>query len=340
MEDKKITIEELKNSGFIHEEPTPESYHAGGPDIPLGAVLSPLDPPPIIFPDGIGWKQVMLDYGIPEIQFNRNFDTFSCTCYATAKALCLYLFKVYNIKVTMSEMFNAFFAGVVPGRGTSAERAFESFRKNGWVEDKDYPFTESTTQIEFSSRPPQSIILKAANNLTEWDIHYEHLTPATDKVIFEAHKRTPVIVSVFAWARKANGIYTDATKAANHLTLSLERSGNNSIICDSYPKDFKYVKNSEIAVGELFKELEAGFQYYSAHRIWLTPSANKPNILNMFKKIVRDVSGGFWFVKNQKKAAISTMPALLGALADEIGCKTLQPNELNALETYPFFGKN
>lgn len=66
----------------------------------------------------------------------------------------------------------------------------------------------------------------------------------------------------------------------------------------------------------------------------------KLNIINMLTKIVRDITGGFWFVKDGKKAPIKTLPAFIGAFVDEVGCKTIQPDDLNKLTDFPFFGNN
>ena len=73
---KQIIIEELKNSGFVLADPSPQNYNSplfGALGVPLVGVSSPLKQPPIILPTGKGWRKVVEDYGEPEIQFNENF---------------------------------------------------------------------------------------------------------------------------------------------------------------------------------------------------------------------------------------------------------------------------
>lgn len=62
-------------------------------------------------------------------------------------------------------------------------------------------------------------------------------------------------------------------------------------------------------------------------------------IKKMFKKIVRDNTGGIWFVKAGKKQKVETVLDLTGALVDEIGAKTLDDKTLNSYPNFKFFGK-
>lgn len=288
MTDKKIIIEELKHSGLIIEPPHFENYHSklfGAVGEEFIGTISPVEPP-VIFESGKGWLKVWNDYGISELQFNPNFDTFSCVIFSIAKALCLYLFKQYGLKVTVSEMYNAFYAGVVPNRGTTIEKGMESFRKHGWVSDKDYLFTADTTAAQFYAQPPKTITVMAEGKLTEWNFYW-NVIPTTLEAIKKAYRRTPVVLTGFAWASYfGEGVYYDYNNPANHAFLGLEIKDNgNNLISDTYPKDFQYVKNSDIEAGALVKELDKSFHYGSAHTCWLTPKKKVPSIyLALLKK--------------------------------------------------------
>lgn len=283
MEVKKIIEIPVKNTGLIVEDPKPENYRAtalfGAVGEKVVGTASPLAEPPIIFPGGKGWLLTAKNYGICEKQFNDNFDTFSCVIYTIAKATCYYLFQAYGIKITISEMYNAFFAGVVPNRGTTIEKGMESFRKNGWVSDEDYPFTPETTIQQFFRKPPKSIILKANGVLTEWEFHWEVL-PKNLKAIFEAYKRTPVVLTGFAWASYyGEGVFYDNGNPANHAFLGLEAKEmpvpdiiSNNIIDDTYPRDRN---DNDLIKDDMLKELHSSFRYGSAHRVWLTPKKKK-----------------------------------------------------------------
>lgn len=347
MNDKKLIINEVKNSGLILEPPR-DKDHIGGvqkEDKILYGVVSPQTEPPIIFPDNPDWNAVCED---TELQFNRIFDGFDCVLFGIAKATRWYLKKVYNIETTIAEMYNAFFANVKQGYGTTIHDGMESFRLWGWVEDKDYPFTESTTLKQFQTRPPQSIILKAKGQLEVWDFHWEALVNDNAR-IGDYYKRTPVVFTGFAWASYyGEGVYYDYNNPANHAFAGgkIKENGNN-LISDNYPKDFEYKQN--VTDDELIKELDKDFHYGSMHRCWLTPNYEKTTLINklknMFKKISRDIHGGFWFLKTVNgvvmKQKIEDLTGFMGAIIDEIGVanNNLTDEFLAKTPDFNFFGK-
>jgi hypothetical protein len=279
--------------------------------------------------------------------------------FTIAKATCLYLFKVYGIKIDISEMFNAFFAGVVANRGTSIERGMESFRTKGWVSDADYPFTPETTLAQFFARPPLKIELMAKGIKTVWEFHWEVL-PNNLAAIFEQYKRTIVVLTGFAWASYyGEGVYLDYNNTPNHAFLGCEPKDNgNNLISDTYPKNFEYVDQGLLNPEDLIKELDKGFKYGSAHACWLTPF--KPTlytkIIDMFKKAFRTVHGAFFFFKRVEvkdatgkviesflgKQKIDSIEGLLGWLVEEFGVlkNNVSDAEAATYRDYKFFGKN
>lgn len=346
----KLIINEVQNSGYKpggdHEDDyRSEIYKKIGEPV-MGAV-SPLPKSPVVFGNSIGWRSLALEYGNPEIQFNKHFDTFSCVVYGIAKATCYFLYKQYGIKTTIAEMYNAFFAGVIPRSGTTVRKGMESFRKYGWVKDSEYPFTADMTADDFFGAPPKRIKLLADKTLTEWDFHWE-IVPKTLEGIIEQYKRTPVVLSGYAWAYKnINGenIYYDGGRNANHVFVGLEEIADGNNLCDdTYPKNFKNKENLE--KDELFKTLHKSFNYGSAHCCWVTPTAKSKITLinfikNMFEKISRDVHGGFWFIKNNRKQKITDWTSMLGSIIDEVGVKknNLTDDELSTIPDFKFFGR-
>jgi len=337
----KIT-HEVKNSGFIHEEPPVEDYKA----VLGGISKSPLKEPPTIFKDGIGWKEVWAEYDVAELQFNRKFDTYSCVVYGIAKATCLYLYEVYDINITISEMYNAFFADVVQNKGTTVSKGFKSFRKHGWISDKKYSFNYETTAKEFFRKPPKEICIKAEGSLLKFDFHYEVLENNLE-TIFEAYKKTPVVLSGFAWIGSDLGVYFDNGNTPNHVFLGLEPLINgNNLISDTYTKNFKYKNESELRSEDLLKELDKSFKYGSAHRCWVTLKKEKKSLLNktidMLKKIGRDIRGGLYFIKDGKKQKIENGFQGFAALVEELGIDPKNNNvsdeKLAKLKDYKFFG--
>jgi hypothetical protein len=364
-EDKKIIIIPVSNS-VIPEDTQSKDYNANDDGIlveqvpgkvinvedekPMGGVITPLIPPSIIFKDGHGHLKYQ---GAPEMQFNRLFDSYSCVIYTIAKAICYNLRERYNIDITISEMFNAYYANVRQGVGTTIRAGMESFRLHGWVEDKDYPFTAETTLKQFQQQPPIEIVNKATGELTKWKFNWEVLGRDHNS-IKENLKRTVICGTGFAWASYyGEGVYYDYNNPANHAFLIVDykindKGGINLIADDSYPRDNRFDDDS--TPDEFIKELDASYSMGSCHRVWLTPVLPQPNnktlinkITNMFLKIGRSIHGAFFFIKDGKKAEINSWKAAFGAIIDEVGIlpanNNLTDEKLSSIPDYPFFGK-
>ena len=346
---RKVLIRERKDTGFVFEPEAPKDYvrkTSFNPDAPLGR-MSAAPAMPVIFKDGHGWNDIINQFK-PEMQFNSKFDSFSCTIFSSAKALCAYLLKVYGIKITISEMFNAFYAGVVSGRGTSVRQALESFRTKGWVEDKDYPFTAETTQQQYFSRPPMTIELKAKGVLTKWNVYWEAVGYSGNvphSQIITSLQKAPVLCSGFAWASYyGEGVYYDYNNPANHLFCVSDWFNNpeyDLLANDSYPQDNQYDEDS--APEEFEKKLAKSFRIWSAHRIWLMPVKKDLslilNLKNMLTTVIRDLRGGFWFIKDKKRQKINKYSLdIMTVLSREAGIKTVNDKELNNYqETTEFY---
>lgn len=353
-----MIVEELKNSGLVLSEPTATVYHSQQfveQGLKIGGILSPISPPDV-FKDGKTWSMISREYGLPEIQFNTKFDTFCCVIFTIAKAICYDTYRRYGIKFTIEEMYNAFWAGVVQGEGTTIESGMESFRTKGWIPDGKYPeytFTPQTTMAQFFRRPPEYITVEAKGVLTTWKFNWM-VIPNNLTAIFEMYKRACVVLTGFAWASYyGTGVYYDYNNRANHCFLGMEKLSNgNNLISDTYPKDFKYVENTAIGVGDLFKELDKSFKYGSAHICWLTPVDKKKIALltllkNMFSRIIRKTDGSLWFKKDFEKDGVK-YPGVqkiddwldfAGSVIDEVGCKTVTDEEFSKLIPHTFFGK-
>lgn len=335
MEEKKIIINEVKNSGLILEEAQPKDYNANDNGIlveqvpgkvinveaedekPMGGVITPLIPPSIIFPDGHGHLKYQ---GEPEMQFNRSFDTYSCVIFSIAKAICYNLKERYNLEITVSEMFNAYFAGVRNGVGTTIHNGMESFRLHGWVEDKDYPFTAEITLRQFQQMPPISIINKATGQLTKWKFNWEVVGKDNSSII-NGLQRTVIILTGAAWFFDTEkGVYVDYGNTANHAFLGVDYEANKNLkIDDSYPRDNRFDDDS--TPDEFIKILDKNFAFGSAHRAWLEPIVETKESLitkfiNMITKFVRDIHGGFHLIKDTKIQKITSWWGLLALLGE------------------------
>lgn len=326
-----LIIKKVTKSGVIVEPIKPENYVT---DAILGGTITPLTPPSVIFPDGHGHLKYQ---GKPEMQFNRKFDSYSCVIFTIAKAVCYNLKERYNIDITISEMFNAFFAGVIQGRGTTINNGMESFRKHGWVSDADYPFTAETTLRQFQAQPPIAIVNKATGELTKWKFNWEaigkdHLTVSKNL------QRTVAVGTGFAWASYyGEGVYFDYNNPPNHAFLIVDykindKGGINLIVDDSYPRDNRYDDDS--TPDEFIKELDASFNLGSCHRCWLEPVIDTQETFiikfkNMAMQFARDVRGGFHLLKDLKRQKITSWYGLLALLGEILKPRQISDEELN-----------
>jgi len=344
---KKIVINEVENTGLDTSEPivNAKDYCSDlfiGSDEPMLGIVSPVENPSVVFKDGHGWKKY---WGKPEKQYNEKFDTYSCVVYTIAKALVYDLRVRYGIETTISEMYNAFYAKVKPGIGTTIRKGMESFRLHGWVKDEEYPFTKETTASTFYHEPPETIKVKAKGKLKEFKINWK-VIPTSHSSIKHYLTMAPVVLTGFAWASYyGEGIYFDYDNQANHAFLGIDyKDDGNIIVDDTYPRDRKY-ENGHIK-DDFIKELDKTFKFGSAHVIWLTPKVNISllnKIKSMFKKIARDIHGGFWFIKGDKKQKINSWLDAFGAIVDEIGISpknnNLTDEFLKSKKDFKFFGK-
>jgi hypothetical protein len=346
-EEKKIIIIPVSPS-VIAEETQPKDYNANDDGIlveqvpgkvinveaedekPMGGVITPLIPPSAIFPDGHGHLKYQ---GAPEMQFNRLFDSYSCVIYTIAKAICYNLRERYNIDITISEMFNAYFAGVRQGVGTTIRAGMESFRTRGWVEDRDYPFTAETTLRQFQQQPPISIINKATGQLTKWKFNWEVVGKDNSSII-NALQRTVLVATGFAWASYYGneGVYFDYNNPANHAFLIADYKENKNIIVDdSYPRDNHY--DTDSTKDEFIKELDKSFNFGSMHRVWLEPIVETQTSFiikfkNMAMQFCRDARGGFHLLKDLKRQKITSFWGLLALLGEILKPRQISDEDL------------
>lgn len=350
-EEKQIIYKPVRNTGFVYEPEAPKDFiekSAFNPDAPLGRI-STAPELPIIFPDGHGWHGESVR-AKAEMQFNPKFDSFSCVTFSIARALVAYANKVYGVKFSVAEMYNAFHAGTVYGAGTSVKKGMESFRLKGWVKDELYPFTAKTTKEQYFSKPPIEIELKAKGKLIKWIVYWEQLDYSNGNVphdkIIASLKRTPALCSGFAWAAfLGEGVYYDYNNQPNHLFPVDEWSDNpeyDLLAYDSYPQDNQYDENSPDE--EFVKKLAKTYRVWSAHRIWLTPLKKKLTYKSMLEKIVMMIPGGAKFLVkiskdgSLKKQEITNWNSALAALIDEVGCKTMSPADMAKIpDTKEFF---
>lgn len=145
---------------FVPDKFDPNDYEFGGETKLKGE---------IILPNG-DWQPFLQEL---ELQFNRNFDSWSCTNFAFTHCLTAIKFAKYGLKDNLSERFNAVMSGTKPGVGNGIKNPAESARKDGMVKQESYPFTPDLNETEYFKYPPQIVLGEGIHWLEEHSPGYE-----------------------------------------------------------------------------------------------------------------------------------------------------------------------
>lgn len=324
--DFKIPPNNLKNSGLILEPYREADHVVGGVTVGGLQILKP--EPMIVFPNGHGWHGVVTK-NEGEVQKNIHFDSFSCTCYGAAKALCKYLKYVYNDDIDILEAFLAVMAGVVPGKGAPARAPLEVLHGKGWLTEDELPsrrLTPSTTQSQFFAQFSTKQIAQAKKKLEKYDIWFdviENSSNVSHAKIIENLKYTPVIVIGYAWASYYGneGVFYDYNYTPNHLFIIDEHKEKDPLVDlmanDSYRFDWGIDKPDHTDLEDFVKPLAKGYKIGGAWRIYATLKGKKKtdlfNFLNTsmenLQAYMDDHGLHVWYIdpRGKQEIALTTM---------------------------------
>lgn len=125
------------------------------------------------------------------------FDTMACVTFSALSILeTLYSFKT-GTKRNFSDRFTATLSGTLP-TGNYLWRVGDSIRKDGLVDESDWPMIDNPKWDTYYTMPPIGIINKAKEFLKEWQVQYEvidfsresllkHILQAPIQVVFPNH---------------------------------------------------------------------------------------------------------------------------------------------------------
>lgn len=189
----------------------------------------------------------------PEIQ-RRNYESYGCTNWATLEqleALIHYLFLTYE---NFSERFQAIMSGQQEN-GNDPQKVYEGIRLHGVLPDVRLPFTDDIRSWAqyFSPFPMTKEFLDEANKfIQEYEFKHEYifhqnanLSPTEkQQLLLKALKRSPVGISVYAWAQDNSGMYVRPPGEKDvHWTLLVGAvEGQYWIVRDSYEPFMKKLK--------------------------------------------------------------------------------------------------
>lgn len=189
--------------GFKYEEPKQEDYIFG--DANLKAT--------VLQQDG-QW-----DAYLPQDEFQHpyNFETYACASFATLNAIEILLRRLYNFKDNFSDRYLAKVSGTEVTRGNSPHKVAETIRKQGIIDEYEWPFLREIDTFEkFYATPPSTFIVSAERFLYHYDFYHDYV-PNDPMSMMEALRYSPLGMSVFGWNMGPDGLYQAGNGADNHF---------------------------------------------------------------------------------------------------------------------------
>lgn len=231
----------MKNTGFIQPKIEQDQYVLGG-------VVSL--PKVILRSDG-QWTSFVTPY---EPQ-RKVFETFNCTGFNTLDCIEM-LFKQNGFEKNYSDRFVGVVAGTNPAiGGNDPHTVAETIRKNGLIDEEMMPFSDSLKSVEefysFMGVDEEKCMDEGEKWLKSWGFGHEWVfngyVENKQALIMEALKYSPLGVSVKAWEKGANGLFTKGKgERDNHWTCIVGYvEGQYWIIDDSYLEDGQPIKHLE-----------------------------------------------------------------------------------------------
>lgn len=173
-----------------------------------------------------------------ELQHN-GFDSMACVSFSALNCLEM-IHRVNGLPVNYSDRFLAKMSGTTP-QGNYLTMVAETIRREGLVIEDLWPFSfgsDIRTWEAFYADIPQEVRDRAKDWLTGWNYAWERVGKNDLK---DALRYGPVQVTVYAWPRPVNGLYTDGgnTKRNHAVALVGYKEGEYWTIFDHYDKTVK-----------------------------------------------------------------------------------------------------
>lgn len=180
----------------------------------------------------------------------KRMDSNGCTNFGSLNMLEIMVYFLYRLRRNYSERFQA----VVSGQnryGNDPQNVMESIRKLGALPDSLLPFTDDMGFEEYlSPKPMEKGYLKVAKEWTDaFVFKHEYIydpyggpdNEGKKKLLLEALKRSPVGVSVYAWVKRADGLYTkpEGVSDTHWCVLVGAKEGEYWVVYDSYEPHIK-----------------------------------------------------------------------------------------------------
>jgi hypothetical protein len=175
----------------------------------------------------------------------ENFETYCCTVWGTQNAVEILYKRLYGIEPNYSERFTALCSGLFGDGGTDPQIPCESIRKDGLVDNKWMPMTETKEEFFSMEGLTRLMMAKGKDWLTTHDFMHEWvwsgLRPLNYKeLLAQALTTSPLGVSVSAWKRVGDEYVSDQGGVNNHwcVLYKIDKEGHPWVF-DSYSHEKK-----------------------------------------------------------------------------------------------------
>lgn len=202
-----------RNYGLILDVPDPTHYVFGS----TGNL--PMD---VLQPD-VDWRPFL---PVKEYQNLNNVEPFACVSFTVLNAIEILIRRKYDLERNFSDRFLAAVSGTKAG-GNSPQKVCETLRHGGIAMQEAWPFDQRITTFEkFYEEVPEAVVELAKEFLSEFTFKHDFVEPTHDGISF-ALKCSPLLVSVAAWHRGADGMYYRPPGATdNHATTLVYQQPN------------------------------------------------------------------------------------------------------------------
>jgi len=198
----------------------PEAWKLGGVEI-KGEALNPSG----------DWSKFLPKY---EAQAER-YETQGCTVWGSQNQVETLHKFLFQLEPNYSELYNYIFAGVDPYQGANPQKAYESFRHDGLIDNDLYELPDDFNEFlkMIKDEPPKELQVKGQQWLNEYEITHDWIISPTHETLKDNLKYCPIGVSVTAWFEE-NGVYVDKGQSNTHWVVLYGFDGENPLIFDSY----------------------------------------------------------------------------------------------------------
>jgi hypothetical protein len=155
----------------------------------------------------------------------EHYETYACTVWASLNQLETFHNFLYSKEPNYAERFNALLIGMTLQRGGDPQKAHESIRKDGVVDQEYCPIPRTKTEFLDRGILTGSLLARGQYWLTKHDYFHDWLwsdpkeRPADWKELLkDALKTSPLAVSVSAW-NEENGVYVSYGDVNNHYCM-------------------------------------------------------------------------------------------------------------------------